>query len=446
MWPTPLSYANLLVSLGLDRSGPSALSGRSAAWLARLVRDQEVDGSNPFAPTIPFRSLTIPHAQFPYIMTRAACSRPKNLFDLSGMGMLVSVEIAQLRSEQLRELRDFLRLAYPQDARKSAAQFINWYYRQNPNVSMEHIPVWIAMDAGKIVGQLATILVQLKTGTVYTKAIWILEFILLPEYRGRGLGKRLVLAARDHYPTMITLGINEASTRVFNSLGWVSLGSIHRFHKLLYAGNAVRRLANFGLLRESFNWLSAPMRYSLAKRTAATKYELTHGMSLDPSVDELWTTAAPQWPCAVRREQKFVNWQFREQPGKVFHVIQLYKQGRLVGYAILFFRKGPMSGVPPKAAISDFVYDRESPDEIIEALLEAALQTAVKRKVGSLVTDVLDARLEAHLRRRGFWRIKKSPRFMASTQEFQGLLYSAKNWFLTRADSDVSIFEEPNVD
>jgi hypothetical protein len=29
-------------------------SGRSAAWLARLVRDQEVDGSNPFAPTILF--------------------------------------------------------------------------------------------------------------------------------------------------------------------------------------------------------------------------------------------------------------------------------------------------------------------------------------------------------------------------------------------------------
>ena len=32
--------------------GGSCLSGRSAAWLARLVRDQEVEGSNPFAPTI----------------------------------------------------------------------------------------------------------------------------------------------------------------------------------------------------------------------------------------------------------------------------------------------------------------------------------------------------------------------------------------------------------
>jgi hypothetical protein len=27
------------------------LSGRSAAWLARLVRDQEAGGSNPLAPT-----------------------------------------------------------------------------------------------------------------------------------------------------------------------------------------------------------------------------------------------------------------------------------------------------------------------------------------------------------------------------------------------------------
>ena len=141
----------------------------------------------------------------------------------------MSVEIAQLQIEQMGELRDFLRLAYPQDPRKSNPHFLNWYYQQNPNVSMEHIPVWIATDGGRIVGQLATILIQLKAGSVYTKAIWILEFILLPEYRGRGLGKRLVLAAREHYPTMITLGINEASTRVFNSLEWVPLGGIHRY-------------------------------------------------------------------------------------------------------------------------------------------------------------------------------------------------------------------------
>jgi hypothetical protein len=35
-------------------------SGRSAAWLARLVRDQEAGGSNPLAPTILFTSLFCP--------------------------------------------------------------------------------------------------------------------------------------------------------------------------------------------------------------------------------------------------------------------------------------------------------------------------------------------------------------------------------------------------
>src|SRR5271154_6651037 len=37
-------------------------SGRSAAWLARLVRDQEVEGSNPFAPTTFLPSLSCTYA------------------------------------------------------------------------------------------------------------------------------------------------------------------------------------------------------------------------------------------------------------------------------------------------------------------------------------------------------------------------------------------------
>ena len=34
-------------------------SGRGSAWLERLVRDQEVGGSNPLAPTNPFNNLQV---------------------------------------------------------------------------------------------------------------------------------------------------------------------------------------------------------------------------------------------------------------------------------------------------------------------------------------------------------------------------------------------------
>ena len=41
----------------------SVASGRGSAWLERLVRDQEVDGSNPFAPTTSFRMSDLSHTR-----------------------------------------------------------------------------------------------------------------------------------------------------------------------------------------------------------------------------------------------------------------------------------------------------------------------------------------------------------------------------------------------
>jgi len=61
------------------------------------------------------------------------------------------------------------------------------------------------------------------------------------------------------------------------------------------------------------------------------------------------------------------------------------------------------------------------------------------------VTDILDERVEAWLKRYGFWNIKNSPQFMAYANERQDLIYDPGSWYLTRADSDVSIFEQPNV-
>ena len=47
-----MSYAILYIPFGLFVASECVTSGRSAAWLARLVRDQEAGGSNPLAPTI----------------------------------------------------------------------------------------------------------------------------------------------------------------------------------------------------------------------------------------------------------------------------------------------------------------------------------------------------------------------------------------------------------
>ena len=152
-----------------------------------------------------------------------------------------------------------------------------------------------------------------------------------------------------------------------------------------------------------------------------------------------------QWSCTVVRSAAYLDWQFIKQPRKKFNILALYERDELVGYVILFIRKPDHSPEPPKASIADLLYSANNAVEVIDELLQAALRLAIERRVGSLVTDVLDPKVEKQLKHFGFWRIKKSPQFMASAVEHQEFIYQPDNWFLTRGDSDVSIFEQPNL-
>ena len=359
--------------------------------------------------------------------------------------MASDVQVRQFRLDDKDALLAFLALAYPDEPRKQEPAFWKWHYLENPYTSLNDIPLWIITSADRVVGQLATIPVRVKVGLDEVPAIWILDFVILPEFRGQGLGKRLVLAARERFPTMITLGINEQSTAVFRSLKWVALGGLHRYHRLLYPGDAFGEMARVGPLRTVANICYAPFRPRYTPLATNGNGEIRKIRTFDSSFEDLWRRARKQWTCAVVRDAGYLSWQFAQQPGKKFDALGVYEQNELIGYVVLFFRKPEHGNNPPKAAISDICYVDDGSRELIDTLLNAALSLAMERRAGSLVVDVHDPRVEAALQRHGFWRIKNAPRFMASTSEHQELIYNQQNWFLTRADSDVSIFEQPNL-
>jgi GNAT superfamily N-acetyltransferase len=353
--------------------------------------------------------------------------------------------VEQFRKEHTETLLSFLRVAYADDPRKSDAAFWKWHYLENPNTNINDIPLWVVTSGNEIVGQMATIPVQLKTGTSERLAIWILDFIVREDFRGKGFGKKLVLAAREKYSTMITLGINEQSAGLFRTLGWANMGNIHRHQKILYAGNGIRGAAEIAPIRGMLNLLSWPLRKGIAQSARASKFSMKRVDRFGDEFERLWERAAVQWPCVARRDPRVLAWQFDRQPEKKFEIVGAYKEDQLVGYAVLFFRN-PTAGVgSAKAAISDFCFQQENAEKIADALIGYALQVAVERRAGSLVTDVLNGLVEEKLQRHGFWRIKKSPQFMAWASENQELICNPANWFLTRGDSDVSIIEQPNL-
>ena len=84
----------------------------------------------------------------------------------------------------------------------------------------------------------------------------------------------------------------------------------------------------------------------------------------------------------------------KNSPGKNSTFSVFTKKGNLRGYAILFFRKTDKNGAISKAAITDIFYHPENAKTTVDVLIKGALQLAVERRAGGLVTDAIDALLE----------------------------------------------------
>lgn len=127
------------------------------------------------------------------------------------MAKVSDVRLKQFEITERDALLSFLQIAYSNEPFKYDPAYWAWHYLDNPYTSPASIPLWIAKHDHKVVGQAATILVELRVGRETRRAVWILDFVLLPEYRGQKIGKRLLLLARETYPTMLALGYNQMS-------------------------------------------------------------------------------------------------------------------------------------------------------------------------------------------------------------------------------------------
>ncbi|HTH51534.1 MAG TPA: GNAT family N-acetyltransferase [Pyrinomonadaceae bacterium] len=308
--------------------------------------------------------------------------------------------IEQFRLADLDALLDFLRLGYPDEPRKYDPEYWKWHYLEHPLIDSNDLPIWVLRDGKRIVGQAAALPADLKVGDTRLRAAWVLDFVILEELRGRGLGKALVRAISERYPVTFQLGTNEMSTGVFLSLGWTPMGSLHRYQRVLFPGNELKELRSAPLIRDLANAVSRPLRGRVDTDPRVTQVE-----KLDRTFDDFWERASSQWPCVVTRSSAYLSWQYERQPGKHFDIFGFYRDGRLDGYAVLFLRSDPTTGLVPKAAVSELWYSHESPGEVIAALLKRCLAYCIEHRAGSMVVDTHDEIIEAVLKDMRFWSV-----------------------------------------
>jgi GNAT superfamily N-acetyltransferase len=348
--------------------------------------------------------------------------------------------IERMKISERPQVLDFLRRAYPDNPRQSDPQFWNWHFTDLPNVDQGLLPVWLAKSGDRIAGQLGVLTVDLNIGDRQVTAFWLLDMIVDEDFRRRGIAKQLSLAVERDSPYL--LGVNtdqQHAPKLLQSLGWVKVAKIPRYHKILFPGNSLK-----GVSQKVVNFLASPLRPSSAK-TLFESGTIRFVRQFDSAFDELWQRGRKQQSCSVTRNAEMLKWQFSRQPGKQFDVLGFYTGNRLCGYVVLFFRKPGRAGSIEKGAISDIFYEAENSREIVDSLIKGALEIAIERRAGGLVADAMDPLLEERFRRYGFWKVNSQLQLMAKSPDDQALVYDPKSWFLTRGDSDISIFEDYNI-
>lgn len=100
------------------------------------------------------------------------------------------ITIEQMDRSDLDDLLLFLRGAYADNPRQCDPTFWGWHFLEPPHSDADNLPVWLAKSGAQIVGQLAAVPVELNVKGNLTKAIWILDLIVDPEFRRKGIAKK----------------------------------------------------------------------------------------------------------------------------------------------------------------------------------------------------------------------------------------------------------------
>ncbi|HVF47918.1 MAG TPA: GNAT family N-acetyltransferase [Pyrinomonadaceae bacterium] len=359
--------------------------------------------------------------------------------------MLESIIIEQMKLSEKDKVLAFLKTVYADNPRQSDIRFWDWHFLEPPHAANGHPPVWLARSGDRIAGQLGAIPVEMNVDGEKRSAIWILDLIVDPDFRRMGIAQKLVIAAREFCPFLLGINTNKQhAPAMLKKLGFVIVTKIPRFHKILFPGEALPEITSLGPLRTAANLAFAPFRAGL-KDPLKRGEEVRQLRKFDSSFDELWHESSGQWACSVSRSAAMLNWQFKQQPDKRFEILGHYENDKLLGYAILFFRRANAAGAIDKAAISDICYHPRKAAHTVDTLLQASLRIALDRRAGSLVTDAHDTLLQQRLKYFGFWPVTSGLQLMALSPEREELIYDESSWFLTRGDADISIFEHANV-
>jgi hypothetical protein len=269
----------------------------------------------------------------------------------------MKVDVRQATLPDYPAIDAFIREAYPDLAPYKAYDRWRWQFVDNPfgDYGLGRVPVWLALAGDKVVGQLAIQRCGLTVAGRDYAAGWIVDFIILPAFRGVRLGHRLYEAAAESGLALVTLTMGPATRRIAQRLGSIVLPTLRKWTRPEVPTGCdvsryfLERTANWPRLTQVakiINRLGVPALLAFATCTAVClrKRLYTPGITgvyaftlvdrFDDSVDSVWASVADRFG-GVPRTARHLNWRLADCPRLRYQRFQVTRGNLTVGYLVL---------------------------------------------------------------------------------------------------------------
>ncbi len=361
------------------------------------------------------------------------------------------------RSDQPAIAR-FIEEAYGARAQYKAAPRWTWQFVDNPFGARrdDELPVWIALDGDRVVGQTAVQNAVLQVDGETRNAGWAVDIMILPSHRGAGIGHRMHEAVFSEVDILVAVKMADSSRRMAERLGCVRIGEAHQLTRWVRLDPAsvrqyvMLRTANHPRLHGGarlacrvfqahrvFSLLVNPL---LRLRDALERFRGTPGPTkiievdrFGSEVDDLWQRTRGDYPVIFPRDARFLNWRFVDCPEPSYRRFVAERDGRTVGYVVLR-RAEPVE--LPHGIIVD-MYAARSDERTVKDLVRHSLAFFGK-DVSAVDCGTSVPEFAAVLRRHSFFRTRSHhPTCLCQDDTLRERLTELRNdWFLSKGDHD----------
>jgi hypothetical protein len=267
----------------------------------------------------------------------------------------------------------------------------NWLFEENPFIlnSKNFLPIWISTQNGKVIGWTCSMITMIEINQQIFSVDMGVDTYIFKNYRKKGLALKLYshVMANESQPAHFSIQSAPSVIKVKCDLGGrlgipfcvyykligdfdpellynTFLSSIRKkfYKKLVDILICLKKFGAHRILSKILSILFKAIQSKYAKKGNMHSSELRFQKVevFGEEVDQLWDRCRNRFKLSIRRDSKYLNWKFVNQPYLNYQKYLIYKEGKI--YGVLIFRIGEPPEIPVGVITELYTDDDDSKD------------------------------------------------------------------------------------